>query len=205
MFKKYVALSLALLFTIITFTGCGKSPTEVTTAYLDALKAQDFKTAAQYYDGDISKLDLTNRKELNTDAFQSKNVTTLLNKLFSFEYTLSNEKITGDTATVDVTVKTYNFGNVVEESIQEYFKEMFSSILNPPTEEESYAIMEKILMKKMESASFDYVKTASLKLTKGKDGWKIDELNEKDEFINALSGGLMDLANQFKDSFEGVY
>ena len=62
--KKFISIVLVLVmvFSMAAYGGAsgsrdeGPSPTDVMDSFLQALKAGDFETAAQYYEGNIDKI-----------------------------------------------------------------------------------------------------------------------------------------------------
>ena len=60
-----------------------------------------------------------------------------------------------------------------------------------------------ILQEKVETAEKDYEGTAVITLTKVDDRWIVDEMSEANpDFLNAISGGMLDVASDVVNSIE---
>lgn len=101
-------LTLVLALTVVVFgTACskgsaGKSPTEVFKAYYDAAVKKDFTTAKNYLSkGSIDLMELGAKQSGKTFEQAMKDSPAAEGPMPQ----LSNEKITGDTATVDITAE----------------------------------------------------------------------------------------------------
>ena len=125
--KKFfcAALIIAMVF---TFASCGKdktdtassevttpvpaenSPTEAADNFIKALKARDNEALKKYYEGDVGDLTLI---EGDDEPALSDMINSMLDKIMDFGYTISNEKIDGTDATVDVSIKTYDLGGIL--------------------------------------------------------------------------------------------
>lgn len=109
-------------------------------------------------------------------------------------YTLDNEKIEGDKATVDVHFKTYNFGKATTETFIEYFQDAFGMAFSGASEEEMqeklYEIWNnQLLALEKEGTTLDFDFTAEL--AKGEDGWEITNMKDNDIFLNGFLGGMI--------------
>ncbi|WP_312653285.1 DUF4878 domain-containing protein [Aminipila sp.] len=200
--KKKLSLLLVLVLCFTLFS-CVKqpTPTDVANSYLSAIKSNDTEQLTKLYAGDISTVSFQAACDDMSDSFSkelAKNVTT---KFTSFEYKISNEIIKDDKATVDVTIKTYNLGDAFKSAISEYITEGISLAISGTSEEEINKLLEDKLSKKISEATFDYESTVPLSLTKTKDGWIIDEYSDDSEFLNALTGGIIDTSKDMAESF----
>ncbi|WP_130862162.1 DUF4878 domain-containing protein [Bacilliculturomica massiliensis] len=191
--KKLFAVLLAAAMCFALFA-CGSDPTpsDVVKSYLDAVKAQDQEAIAKVYAGEAKDAlfdagDLGEEDEMS-EAFDKS----MGDKFAAFEYTVKDEKVDGDKATVNVTLKTYNFGEVFSAAIEEYMSQAIALLFSDASEEEMDALMEKIFTEKLEAASLDYESDAAIDLTKTDEGWKIDKFGDDSDFLNAVSGGLAD-------------
>lgn len=200
--KKKLSLLLVIVLCFTLFS-CVKqpTPTDVANSYLSAIKSNDTEQLTKLYAGDISTVSFQAACDDMSDSFSkelAKNVTT---KFTSFEYKISNEIIKDDKATVDVTIKTYNLGDAFKSAISEYITEGISLAISGTSEEEINKLLEDKLSKKISEATFDYESTVPLSLTKTKDGWIIDEYSDDSEFLNALTGGIIDTSKDMAESF----
>ena len=119
--KKILALLISLMM-VFSLTACGgPSPTDVSDNFLTAIKNADNEALAECYVEDEFDLfqeasdaaesddeeDGDKEEAEADDALTKVYEENLVPKMLEFEYELSNEKIDGDKATVDVTEKTY--------------------------------------------------------------------------------------------------
>ncbi|MBN7772460.1 hypothetical protein [Clostridium aminobutyricum] len=205
--KKIFSILLVMVLCIAA-VGCKStpSPTEVANSYFKALKADDIETMSGLYAGttDIASLGMNT---VETDVLSDDFLNLIKSKFLEFEYTVSNEKIDGDTATVDVTIKTYDFHTAFKDAIADYFTQAFSMIFSDVSEEEMNSMMEETMTEKLNAATFDYESTATISLSQTKDGWIMDDYEDNEEFMNAISGGMVDFANDMADigeSFDSI-
>lgn len=205
--KRILAILTAFMVTI-SLTSCGgPSPTDVTTTFLDGIKDLNPDTIATVYvsddkDADDSAID--ELEEMNTEDQEiiERIKKEPLNKLLDFDYKLSNEKIDGDKATVDVAITTYDMAEPYKNLMEKFFivalgmdenaseKEMTDKLLTL-AESEVSSLKEKT-----------YKKTATIDLVKVDDQWKVDKIDENEDLINGLTGGLLDLLNATENLFK---
>ncbi|WP_206460371.1 DUF4878 domain-containing protein [Anaerovorax sp. IOR16] len=200
--KKIITILLAIIM-CLSVVSCRNepSPSDVVNSYMKALKENDTTTISKIYSGDTEAASFLDVAGVDTESYSEEFVTTLKEKLLSFEYTLSNEKVDGDTATVDVTIKTYNFGETFKAAVADYFQKALSMIFSDVSDEEMDELMESTVIEHLNNATFDYEKTAVIKLTKTDEGWKIDDFEDNADIINALTGGLIDFVTEMSDAF----
>lgn len=200
--KKKLSLLLVLVLCFTLFS-CVKqpTPTDVANSYLSAIKSNDTEQLTKLYAGDISTISFQAACDDMSDSFSKELAKNLTTKFTSFEYKISNEIIKDDKATVDVTIKTYNLGDAFKSAISEYITEGISLAISGTSEEEINKLLEDKLSKKINEATFDYESTVPLSLTKTEDGWIIDEYSNDSEFLNALTGGIIDTSNDMAKSF----
>jgi hypothetical protein len=214
--------------------GCSSAstPSGTVSAALDALKAQDASTLSKYYGGDTSAMSdpegalksagegsgaaagmLSTLNGGNTELTdeQKAMMQTVAAKLLDFDYKVSNEKVEGDKATVDVEITTYDFGNAVSQVFSEYMSNVIAAAFSQDSESSnSQDMLLDIAVEKTQAlTSKDKVGTTTLSLTKGQDGaWKVDDLRENREFIDAISGGVLtkvtEIAESFANAFSGI-
>ena len=203
--KKLLSM---LLISILVFSlsACGApSPTEVTTAFLDAVKAQNTEAMAEIYkDGSWSlseeageEADLEDLGEME-QYFQD----TVLPKLLEFDYEILEEKIDGEKATVDVKITTYNLGNAFTVFIGEYLTQAFALAFSDASEESIEQMGTSIFKEKVDAMEKTYTKTISIPLSNVDGQWVIDELDDESPFTNALTGGLVEAAKALDDAFD---
>lgn len=171
--KKVTILLLALC--LVFLTACGSSsPT-------DALKA-DLENAKASPDEIIG--------EIGDEGFGEEATEALIDKVLEFEYEFGEEKVDGDTATVETTITTYPFGDMFTTVISDFITQ---AMANPNiTEDEMTALLDSLLMDAMDGAEKTYEKTITIELKKDGNAWVVQE---SDELSNALTGGMLDFAN----------
>ena len=165
-----ILLILSLVFAMVS---CGKdkqpaiesddlTPTLTADAFLKALKAQDLEALEQVYEGDVKDFSLAEEIDDPTMLALAEKA---MEKMLDFDYTLDNEQINGNNATVDVLFKTYDFEGI--------FKDLTDSILEA-----------------LKSAKKDKDISVPLKLVKKGGKWMVKDLNKSDDLMFALSGGI---------------
>lgn len=203
--KKKIIAILTLIIMTISLCACGgPTPTETVDTFLNGIKAQDNETVKSVYSDDefnfAENLDLDEEDgtELNK-VFSDK----LFPMLMEFEYTLSNEVIDNDKATVDVTIKTYNFGNAFSSFFSNYLTQAFAMAFNNASEEDMDKLGADLLSKELNNLTeMNTEKTTTVHLSATEDGWIIDKLDEKDEFYDALTGGMVSTLETLNESFD---
>ena len=207
--KKILCVILALTL-VFTMSSCGKdssgeetlSPIQTVDAFLQALKAKDTETLQEYYEGEIGDLDLMKGED---DPALSGLIDIMTDKLLDFDYTLSNEQIDKDKATVDVTIKTIDFGAIMKDLIQDILQDAFALGLASYDQEELEEKINEIMTEKFSQAVDKADKTSTItvpvKLVKKKGKWLIKDITDASDFMNALSGGLMEFAGSLDDIF----
>lgn len=185
------------------------SPTQVATDFIKAVKAQDAATMAKYYDGEIDEGMFDMMKILEDEdvspAMQAA-AKKLADKVADFDFKVSNEKIEGDKAHVDVEVKTYNFGSFFSDVFSDVVGSAFTMALAGGDNFDETQIESVLLsslndnMDKLKEKS--YTTTVPLYLTKTSDGWKVQELD--DNFMDAVLGGLISTLGDFLGTLGGL-
>ena len=118
-------------------------------------------------------------------------MTDFITKVKDFEFTLSNEVIKDDKATVDVELKTYNFGSELESMFTDYFTKAMEMIFDDPTDEEIEKLLNDLAISHLGKLEKNYTTTVTIKLTEKDGTWVIDEFKDDDEFINGLLGNML--------------
>ncbi len=206
-------LCLFLIFTLVfAMASCGKSkslpgsddlsPTLTADAFLKALKARDMEALEQVYEGDVKDFSL---KEEIEDPMLLALADKAFEKMLDFDYTLDNEQIDGNNATVDVLFKTYDFEGILEDLT----KDVISNILNLGVLSTDPEAIEQELFKVLTEEFADALKTAkkdkdvsiTLKLVRKGGKWMVKDINRSDDFMYALSGGLSKLTEGLDNLF----
>ena len=197
--KKKIAILLSVLLAVGTLVACGGSaatPTEVTHNFLTALQNQDFEGANRYSVGeDEEDFDFWDSvfDDMDDDPVGIYMVERLMETFFEFDFELSNEEIDGDTATIDVQITAYNWGDVLEQWFESFFEEAFDLAMAGASEDEIEQLGLDLLSEALGNMSKDYVDTVELTLVRVGGNWLVDEIEEDGPFVNALFGGVLDL------------
>lgn len=210
--KKCIALLTSLIM-LASLTACGgPSPTSAASSFLDAVKSQDTQALSKCYVND--KFDLfeeasnaasdeqSDEAAEMDDALSKVYEENLLPKMLEFDYTLSNEVIDGDKATVDVSISTYPLGSAFTSFFGEYLGQAFALAFSDATDEQMTALAANILTSKLDGLTEkSYEKTATLSLVKEDNNWLVDHVEGNKEVLNTLSGGLVDAVTNMSTAF----
>lgn len=203
--KLSVAIALCIAF-VFTVCGCGgPTPIETADTFLTAVKAGDAETIKTVYeDGEFNILATWDDGESDDDELVDDSYfeETLLPKIRDFDYELSNEKIDGDKATVDVKITTYDIGTAFSSFMTEYFAQALTLAFSDASEEKIEKIGETIFQTKMnELTEKTYSETVPLELVKKDDGWKVCTIDENSDFLNAICGNMIKTMEQLEDAY----
>ncbi|MEE0776470.1 MAG: hypothetical protein U0M15_05375 [Bacillota bacterium] len=191
---------------LFSFTACSEqSPSEVTKEALAALKSQDAEAFNALYAGE--PLDFTPTAENNEEPqiLTGERFTAVMEKLLGFDYEIGKETITDDSATVEITITTYDFGQTLESAASEVMSQVLELTLSGTSEKEINLLVEEALLN-----AFDQLlekaktTTANVNLTKSKGGWSIDNITENQELADALTGGAYSVIMNMSDIFSGI-
>lgn len=211
--KLVLALVTALVacLCLIALPACTSepSPSDVTKSALDAMKAQDADALAQYYSGNTDgiqeQLDALASEadgSENPDA-QATAMSSLMQKIYDFDYTIGEETIEGDTATVNVSITTYDLGTAFKTAMGNYISTALGMAFAGASQEEMEAALYEGLQSELDSLTEkDYTADVNLTLTKTDNGWMLDALS--DEATDALTGGLESAANEVSESLSSL-
>lgn len=213
--KRIALLALTVVGCCMLLAGCSSpTPSQTVDSFLQAMKAQDTESMAKYYAGDASDLAGSWLNEsVGTDIDGSRDLTDdekavmqkFAGKLCDFDYQLGDEKIDGDTATVNVSVTTYDFGEAVDNALNDYLEEAITQAFSGKelSTSKSNKIFYKAFDKQLDKLADKSVQTdAQLSLTKGDDGsWKVNDLDN--DAVNALTGQLVDKVAAYEKAFSG--
>ena len=203
--RKFFALSLIIVMAF-TLASCGgaqtpaepeepeDTPTMALDTMLKSIQNLDFEAAQQYYSGDMGSLEGMSE---NASSETAEVVDKMLRDALNFEYALDNEVISSDgqTATVDIVFTTYNMGEIFEKIIEELTARATVLQEGGMTADQFQTEMNNIVI----GIYNDILKTAeknleislTVNLTKVDGQWKVDDLKDSTEFLDALTGGLI--------------
>ena len=214
--KRKLLVITAIMVMMAVLSGCGPkipTPTETTDSFLQALKSQDAEAIASVYDGtDVDLLEAaSDSAEDNETDVDSETTDTgleavyeeqMLPKMLDYDYELSNEQIDGDKATVDVKITTYRIGDAFTAFFSDYISQAFMLAFSDASEEDLDALATTILAGKLADLSEKtYEKTATLSLSMKDDKWVVDNIEDSDEFLDAITGGLVTSMKTMTDAF----
>lgn len=224
LFASMLIVSMGLLF-----VGCNSaSPTDVAESFLQAVKTGDNAALQASYAGTIeepaegeeeispasnllSELDVMSEDSSDESNESTEETTeevealqTMMNeKLSGFDYTLSNESIDGDKATVDVAITTYDLGSATTTALGEYLQQAIGLAFAGASEEYMSNLLNDLLADNYEAVTEkDYTKTVSLNLIKVDGEWKVAEVNDNQEAVDAMFGGMISAFDDFQNAFD---
>ena len=178
------------------------SPTQTLDAFLKAFKARDADKLNEFYEGESD--DLIFWKDLEDPALSGL-MDKMMEKLLDFDYALSNEKIDGKTATVDVNFTTYNIGGIMKDIIENMLSDAAALALSGLTQEELETEINEIMTKKFEEyakiAKKEKVVSVPVNLVMINGRWLVKDISRTDDIMDALSGGLTEFAENIGDIF----
>lgn len=199
-----IVLALGLVFSMCACGG--PTPTSTVDTFLTAVKSQDVETLKTVYTD--SEFDFITDMELASEDGGTPETDKVLNEkllpmLLEFDYTLSNEQINEDKATVDVTITTYNFGAAMTTFFGSYITQAFALIFDDNAEAKLDKIGANLLTAELDKLTEkNCEKTATISLTATEDGWMVDEIDDEDDIFDALTGGMVSSMETIEDTFE---
>ena len=200
--KKKLLSTLAAVMIMISFSACGTpGPTETADTFMTAIKEKDAETVKSVYAGKTFDLLQETGKE-SDDTFEGTLDDALAEKIFDFDYKLSDEKIDGDKATVKVSITTYDLGSAIEDFISEYLTQAITLSFSGASDKQIEKLSETLLAKHMKKVEKDYTGTAKIHLTKKDGKWQIDKFDDNSDFINALSGGVVESIKNIEEIYD---
>ena len=185
---------------------CGEpAPAAVVDTALTSIKAMDATTLAGVYTGgklDFKNPDVVGMLSAKDDIAMSPSIDSLSDgqqdfiadvakKLVSFDYTVNSTAVDNDTAKVNVTFKTYDFGSAYSDGM-EGFGEGFIKAVSDGSDEDGE--MTKALIAKVKDeveglSSKTKSKTIDLNLTRVGGVWTLSELSR--DQLDAMFGGIV--------------
>lgn len=202
--KKILTIfaSFIMMFSLVACGG--PSPSDVTDAFLKGIKEQDKEAiAGSYADDEIDILgDVADAGESDNSPMTKVVDEKMLPKMLEFDYEILGEEIEGDKAMVEVSIKTYEFGAAFTAFAEEFITQAFDLYFADASDEQVEEAGAKILIDELDKLKEKkYEKTVKIGLTKEDGQWVIDEMDEDDSLINAVSGGLYDALNAMEAMF----
>ncbi len=179
---------------ILMLFGCSSSskPSATVENYLKAYKDMSTEQMNKYRMKQVED-------DISAVVDEENHLYELLSDLLTnLDYKLSNEKIDGDNATVDIEVSTYDLQLLIANVVNEYFTEAYSLVLAGATNEMLEAKMIDIFAKQTKELERTKKYKATIKLTKIDSAWRInDEETDNIAFLNAITANLASVMDSF--------
>ena len=200
--------SIFLIFVLAaSLSACGSAPTpkDIAEKYLAAIKAQDEEGISALSEGSYSEDELMGTVdsvlgESEEGEEEDEATKKFKEKVFDFDYTIGEERIDGENAEVDVTIKTYDFGTMLGQYAERAMSELMAAAFDGASQEEIDAMGKKILEEELDKLTEkSYETTVPMKLKKVEGEWKVVEIEGDSEFMNAMLGGLVDVVKAFEE------
>jgi hypothetical protein len=211
------ASALLLVVALLGLVSCGEDsgqnaddPEAAVTRTLDALKARPYT-------------EIANSSSIGNE-YLADVMDQIAKRALDFDYALGEADIDGDRADVEITITTYPFGQVFEDSMDSFLTNIAEEIAEDEkqkvaasgisesdaeaealTEVENEAEAEalgtrfaQLFSENLEKADKTYTTKATVTLLKSADGrWTIDVLSAGNELENAIYGGIVSAAAEF--------
>ena len=189
--------SIFLIFVLAaSLSACGSAPTpkDIAEKYLAAIKAQDEEGISALSEGSYSEDELMGTVDLvlgESEEGEEYDEATkkFKEKVIDFDYTIGEERIDGENAEVDVTIKTYDFGTMLGQYAERAMSELMAAAVDGASQEEIDAMGKKILEEELDKLTEkSYETTVPMKLKKVEGEWKVAKMEDDSEFMNAILG-----------------
>lgn len=200
--KKMTGIIVLLALTMILLCGCATSPTSAADAFMQGIQKQDLMKLATVYDIDAIEADDTMNDIIQNyiqgnESIKEEGIALFekfrpyIDKLFDFDYVISNEKTDGNQATVDVKITTYNYGEALKTAVSDMMDQSLSFLFSFDLSSIKQTL-ESAITAALDQAKKSSELTATLDLVKKNGKWVVADISENAAFINAITGGLSD-------------
>lgn len=185
-----------------------KKPSAVTEEFISAIKSKDSEKMKSLSLQDDVKDEVSDTIEeilgdIGTEDSEDESARLFMEKLFDFDYTVGQETIDGDNATVEVSFKTYDFYAMLGNYIEKAFSKALELAFSGASEEEISALGTQLIEEELEALiGKDREATSTLNLVKTNGEWKVTQLDENSEFLDAMFGGLFSIVNSLDEMEE---
>lgn len=188
-------ISLIFLVAILCFamTACvggdKDAPSGAAEALLNAIKEDRIADIEKLYQGDANDLSIEpgEKGESGLDIELEK---LLVDKLHEFEFEIIGEEKKDDKATVEIEIRTYEFGEIFSEVISEYMSSSLDDVENISSEEEMNKMLTELFKEKFDKAKLSYVKVVKIDMFKTDEGWQAASMDDYAPLVSALKGGM---------------
>lgn len=176
------------------------SPSNTVDKFLSAVKESDKESIAKVYQGDDSILSFDGVDDSDGTVISFKDVyEDIADMLHDFDYTIEEESVEDDKATVKVTITTYALGDAYINAYGNCVGELFSLAFRNASDEELTSVFMSEFQKEVEKTEKNYTKTVDVNLTKVDGKWMLDKLNEDSDLYDMLQGGMISAGEKFKE------
>lgn len=201
--KKGIAILLSLIM-VLLMAGCGKteSPSEVADKFFKAIKEKDSETISEIYEGNDLDLSKAGGEMMDDDSGLSKEVQEkFIEKIFDFDYEISDEEIKDDEATVKVKITSYALGDMIASVYTDLVAWAVENMFDAPSEEDTAKKTSEIFTEKLDETEKTFTKEMNLKLVKKDDKWIVSKDLDSDDLLNAITGDMGKKVESLSDSF----
>ncbi len=192
---KKILIFILIIAMSISLTACStNSPDKTVKGMLDSIKSWDTEAMKKY----ISADDFYAQADMESDSAATA---TAMMKLFvaNMSYKITDSKVNGNTATVNVDITNVNMKPVFQDMISQLFALAFSGVDLSDQKVAEAKILEILTTSIEKNKANTVTNKVSLTLTKEKDGWVIDEPSEA--FFDAILGGFVSAAQDTSSMF----
>ena len=177
--KKTLLIISMLVLVMFALTACGgKKPSDVVEDNLKQVKTENASSS-------VTKL----FNDSSLEQKYGKDYEKFIKKVQDFDFKIKGEKVDGKKATVDVEIKTYDFGNAYKETYNQVVSDAKGGKINSSTNIKDYVY--NLMFQKLNGVKDKaYTKTVKINCTKDDKGnWKTD-INSNIDFLDAMMGGM---------------
>ena len=186
--NRILSLIVCALFAVTLLFSCGERTPEATVdGYMKACVEFDREKMNEFFPTGAEDQDTQVDDDTYTIMFKR------------IKYGIGTSEITGDTATVNVTITTLDMKTIMGEIISDLIGQAFSHIGDDSFDSDAYA--NELLAEKMNAEDAPTVTNEAV-VNLNKDGsgkWIISDESQNTDFIDALTGGLMSMSGVFDE------
>ena len=197
---KKLLLSLCVLCLLV----CGCSQTAKPSNTVDIF----LKEGKNAGNNNLADLGLDSLEGETGMDFDEETLTSLVNAIGDYDYVVNSEKEDGDTATVNVTITTYDFSEWIVNALTESISQAFALALTGETSDEAINEVMNKVFKEQTDAVIAAGKTKSTTvdiICKKVDGnWVVDEEASGVALADALSGGMLSSMEGLEDQLANM-
>lgn len=193
---KKILIFILIIAMSISLTACSaNSPDKTVKGMLDSIKSWDTEAMKKY----ISADDFYAQADMESDSAASAAAMMKL-LVANMSYKITGTKVTGNTATVNVDITNIDMKPVFEDMFSQLFSLAFSGVDLSDQAVVEAKILEILKTSIEKNKATTVTNSVSLNLTKGNDGWVIDEPSEA--FLDAVLGGFISAAQDTSSMFD---